>query len=50
MNWKLPIVGNRCAFPRGMERKGAAGPRSMCSTARQGRLVISGYDISPAMA
>jgi choloylglycine hydrolase len=48
MDWKLPMVSNLWAFPRGMERDGAAGPRSVTWTSRHGSLVVSGYDISTA--
>ncbi len=48
MDWKLPIVSNLWAFPRGMERDGAAGARSVTWTSRYGSLAVSGYDISTA--
>ena len=46
MDWKLPIVSNLWAFPRGMERDGAAGPRSAEWTSEYGSLIVSGYEIS----
>jgi choloylglycine hydrolase len=46
MDWKLPIVSNLWAFPRGMERDGAAGPRSAEWTSEHGSLIVSGYEIS----
>jgi len=46
MDWKLPIVSNLWAFPRGMERNGAAGPRSVEWTSVYGSLIVSGYEIS----
>jgi choloylglycine hydrolase len=48
MDWKLPMVSNLWAFPRGMARDGAAGPRSAAWTARHGSLVVSGYDLATA--
>ncbi len=48
MDWKLPMVSNLWAFPRGMVREGAAGTRSAEWTAQYGSLVVSGYDISTA--
>lgn len=48
MDWKLPMVSNLWAFPRGMTRDGAAGARSARWTARHGSLVVSGYDIATA--
>ncbi|MFU8824680.1 linear amide C-N hydrolase [Yoonia sp.] len=48
MDWKLPIVSNLWAFPRGMARDGAAGERSLEWTSRYGSLAVSGYDISTA--
>ena len=48
MDWKLPMVSNLWAFPRGMERDGAAGERSVTWTSRYGSLATSGYDISTA--
>jgi choloylglycine hydrolase len=48
MDWKLPMVSNLWAFPRGMVRDGAAGPRSATWTAVHGSVIVSGYDISTA--
>ncbi len=48
MDWKLPMVSNLWVFPRGMERDGAAGPRSVQWTSRYGSLAVSGYDIATA--
>jgi len=45
-DWKLPINSNLWVFPRGIERSGAAGPRSIEWTSRYGSLIVSGYDIS----
>lgn len=46
MDWKLPMVSNLWVFPRGMERTGLAGPRSVEWTSRYGSLIVTGYDIS----
>lgn len=48
MDWKMPMVSNLWAFPRGIARDGAAGPRSARWTAKYGSLAVSGYDISTA--
>lgn len=48
MDWKLPMVSNLYAFPRGMARDGAAGERSAEWTSVYGSLVVTGYDISTA--
>ncbi|UXU81828.1 linear amide C-N hydrolase [Paracoccus sp. SMMA_5_TC] len=48
MDWKMPMVSNLWAFPRGMARDGAAGERSAEWTAKYGSLVVSGYDIATA--
>ena len=48
MDWKLPMVSNIWAFPRGMARDGAAGPRSAEWTAEYGSVIVTGYDISTA--
>lgn len=48
MDWKLPMTSNLWAFPRGMERDGAAGARSVTWTSRYGSLAMTGYDIATA--
>ncbi|MBP1806203.1 linear amide C-N hydrolase [Rubellimicrobium aerolatum] len=45
-DWSAPIASNLWVFPRGMERDGKAGPRSVEWTSRYGSLIVSGYDIS----
>ncbi len=45
-DWRLPINSNLWVFPRGMDRTGAAGPRSVTWTSRYGSVAVSGYDIS----
>lgn len=46
MDFKDPIVSNLWVFPRGMQRHGAAGARSVQWTSRYGSLIVSGYEIS----
>lgn len=46
MDWKLPMLSNVWVFPRGIERTGVAGPRSVEWTSRYGSLIVTGYDIS----
>lgn len=46
MDFKDPIVSNLWVLPRGMQRHGAAGPRSVEWTSTYGSLVVSGYEIS----
>jgi choloylglycine hydrolase len=46
MDWKLPMISNLWVFPRGMEREGAAGPRSVRWTSKHGSMIVSGYDIA----
>jgi len=48
MDWKLPMVSNLWAMPRGVARDGAAGPRSAEWVAEYGSLVTTGYDITTA--
>ncbi|MGY6554195.1 MAG: linear amide C-N hydrolase [Wenzhouxiangella sp.] len=48
MDWKLPMESNLWVFPRGMQRDGAAGPRSARWTSEYGSLVVTGYDIATA--
>ncbi|GAB4138849.1 MAG: linear amide C-N hydrolase [Cyanobacteria bacterium J069] len=45
-DWKDEIISNLWVFPRGIERDGAAGPRSAQWISRYGSLIVSGYDIS----
>lgn len=46
MDFKDPIVSNLWIFPRGMQRHGAAGPRSVKWTSTYGSVIVSGYEIS----
>ena len=48
MDWKLPMVSNLWAMPRGVARDGAAGEGSAQWVAEFGSLVTTGYDISTA--
>ncbi len=48
MDWKLPMVSNLWAMPRGVARDGAAGDRSAEWVARYGSVVTTGYDIATA--
>ncbi|MCC5956438.1 MAG: linear amide C-N hydrolase [Natronohydrobacter sp.] len=48
MDWKLPMISNLWAMPRGIARDGAAGARSAEWVAEYGSLVTTGYDISTA--
>lgn len=46
MDWSLPMVSNLWVFPKGMERNGAAGDRSVEWTSRYGSVIVTGYDIA----
>lgn len=46
MDFRDPMVSNFWVFPRGMQRNGAAGERSLEWTSKYGSLAVSGYDIS----
>jgi choloylglycine hydrolase len=48
MDWSEDIRSNFWAFPRGMARDGAAGPRSVTWTSKYGSVVASAYDIGTA--
>jgi penicillin V acylase-like amidase (Ntn superfamily) len=48
MDWKEDMRTNLWVLPRGIERDGAAGPRSPHWTASYGSVVASGYDIGTA--
>ncbi|MDG3010617.1 linear amide C-N hydrolase [Rhodococcus sp. D2-41] len=45
MDWKVDVGTNLWIFPRGMERAGQAGPRSVEWTSRYGSVVASAYDM-----
>src|ERR1700744_4878860 len=47
MDWKSDVGTNLWLFPRGMKRAGEAGPNSLQWTSKYGRVLASGYDISP---
>ncbi|MFK4825712.1 linear amide C-N hydrolase [Paenochrobactrum sp. BZR 588] len=46
MDFKDPMISNFWVFPKGMERGGQAGERSVKWTSKYGSLAVSGYDIS----
>ncbi|WP_047488039.1 linear amide C-N hydrolase [Terriglobus sp. TAA 43] len=46
MDWKVDVGTNLWILPRGMERSGATGPRSLHWTSKYGSVIASGYDIS----
>jgi penicillin V acylase-like amidase (Ntn superfamily) len=45
MDWMEDMGSNLWAFPRGMKRDGAAGPKSITWTAKYGSLIVSGYEV-----
>ncbi len=45
MDWKFEWDGNLWIFPRGMERSGLAGPRSVTWTSQYGSVIVTGYDL-----
>lgn len=48
MDWKLEWEGNLWILPRGIERNGAAGPRSLTWAAKYGSVVVTGYEVATA--
>ncbi len=46
MDWKSELPTSLWVFPRGLERDGAAGDRSITWTSRYGSVIASGYDIA----
>jgi len=46
MDWKEDLNTNLWAFPRGMERSGCVGPKSLTWTSKYGSVIASGYEIS----
>jgi penicillin V acylase-like amidase (Ntn superfamily) len=48
MDWKGDTKTNLWAFPRGMNRDGAAGPNSIRWTSKYGSLVAAGWDVGTA--
>lgn len=46
MDWKLEWDGNLWILPRGLERNGVAGPRSMSWTSKYGSVVVTGYEVA----
>ncbi|MGA8890963.1 MAG: linear amide C-N hydrolase [Anaeromyxobacteraceae bacterium] len=48
MDWAEDMYTHLWAFPRGMQRDGATGPRAPRWTSRYGSVVASGYDLGSA--
>jgi len=48
MDWAEDMHSNLWAFPAGMQRDGAAGPRTPRWTSKYGSVVASGYDVGSA--
>ncbi len=46
MDWKTDVGTNLWILPRGIERNGQAGSRSVKWTAKYGSVIASGYDVS----
>lgn len=46
MDWKLDWDGNMWILPRGIERNGLAGPRSVNWTSKYGSVIVTGYEIA----
>ncbi len=44
MDWKEDMSSNLWAFPAGLKRAGAAGPKSLEWTSKYGSVVVSGYE------
>ncbi|BCP53497.1 choloylglycine hydrolase [Kaistia sp. 32K] len=44
MDWKEDMASNLWAFPAGIERDGASGPKSIRWTAKYGSVITSGYE------
>ena len=48
MDWKTEIPANLWIFPRGMERNGAVGSKSITWTSKYGSVIASAWDIATA--
>jgi penicillin V acylase-like amidase (Ntn superfamily) len=48
MDWSQDMQSNLWAFPRGMKRNGAAGPKSISWVSKYGSVVVSGYEAGTA--
>ncbi|WP_050764144.1 linear amide C-N hydrolase [Beijerinckia indica] len=46
MDWKTDIGTNLWIFPRGMERNGETGPKTVRWTSKYGSVIASAYDVS----
>jgi penicillin V acylase-like amidase (Ntn superfamily) len=45
MDWKFDWEGNLWILPRGVDRTGLAGPRSVTWTSQYGSVIVTGYDL-----
>jgi len=45
MDWSEDMFSNLWVFPKGMQRNGAAGVRSVTWTSKYGSIIVSGYEI-----
>ena len=48
MDWVEDMHSDLWVFPRGMQRNGAAGPKSIDWTSKYGSLIVSGYNVGTA--
>ncbi|WP_111497914.1 linear amide C-N hydrolase [Marinobacter bohaiensis] len=48
MDWRQEWEGNLWILPRGIERAGRAGPRSVEWTSRYGSVIVTGYEVATA--
>jgi len=48
MDWFNDLGTNLWAFPRGIKRDGAAGPKSIHWTSKYGSVITAGYDVGTA--
>ncbi len=44
MDWQEDMASNLWAFPAGMKRDGASGPKSLAWTSKYGSVIVSGYE------
>lgn len=50
MDWKEDMASNLWIFPAGMQRAGAAGPRSIQWESKYGSACVSGYEAGTTVA
>ena len=48
MDWSEDMASNLWAFPRGIKREGAAGPKSLTWVSKYGSVVVSSYEAGTA--